>query len=414
MKKIRIGNKVCLDLRCIALGIMITSPLLTYYDFPGTTVSVSTTINIFAMIFSFFCFANGRTNAQKTYINKMLAFFVWFVFITIFSCVIWNYSKINIAFFNGLSVCFAIIYISVDDYNWGLLKYYSLISKLLVILLYFQKTMKIISGSYFDLHFHLLSLRPEYLTTFKEYGMPFFTEPSHFCEFILPFIAIMLFGSIKEKNNRLWAILATVACIFTLSGNGIIACAVVWIYFFWVKMKENRRSFVNYTILAIVLSIMLYTILRRIPSFMEVINKLFINRSGGTFTKANYRIYRGFDHYFKLPFFYKITGIGYKSLTAFTEHTRITSIFDVSTLAFEYINAISQILIYFGLVGGLLFANGIREKYRHLDYAGKVIILLYIAFAISSSILFDATMLQYFILSNCLILKSEVNVMREE
>ena len=158
---------------------------------------------------------------------------------------------------------------------------------------------------------------------------------------------------------------------------------------------RNIRG-LKYLLIGAVLLGFVAFILSRIPSVMDVINRLFIDLSGSTYsyTKADYRIYRGFDYFFQLPIINKVFGIGFKSLESFTRLYGISSVFDKSFL-FEYLNSVCQALIYYGILGFCLLFHSYARLFRGCNTIGKVLIIVFLALSVSSSIFLDSTMIMY-------------------
>ena len=110
--------------------------------------------------------------------------------------------------------------------------------------------------------------------------------------------------------------------------------------------------------------------------------------------KNNWTIYRGFDYFFQLPIINKVFGIGFKSLESFTRLYGISSVFDKSFL-FEYLNSVCQALIYYGILGFCLLFHSYARLFRGCNTIGKVLIIVFLALSVSSSIFLDSTMIMY-------------------
>ena len=140
-------------------------------------------------------------------------------------------------------------------------------------------------------------------------------------------------------------------------------------------------------------------LLSSIPMFNEMFNNLFSTDEGPTASsKADYRIYRGFDLFSKLPLWNQFVGIGFKHMYLFADKYNIVSIFNENYLTYEYFSAISMVLIYSGGIGMLAYFQSFWSLYKSEIKAVKGLIIVLFALSISTEILFNGTNVMYIIL----------------
>jgi len=238
---------------------------------------------------------------------------------------------------------------------------------------------------------YLLFQVQEFMYNYVRYSS-IFAEPSHLALYTIPLLCLKMFNN-KEKKY-LEVIFITAMILITSSANGIVIVGFLWFYFFYSRTgKVSVRKVLN-IILGISVLLILHMVLKNFTFYSNVIENLFISQSATT--KADYRVYRGFDYFFLIPINYKIFGIGFRNLSSFTNYYNLYSHYDtIKTQNFEYMNAISQILIYSGIIGFSLFISFVVKAYKASNKTSKVIILAFILMCFSSSVLFDTYWLLY-------------------
>lgn len=219
-----------------------------------------------------------------------------------------------------------------------------------------------------------------------------FAEPSHLALFCIPVLCIKLFD--EETKNIFIAIIITVMIFLSASGNGIVITSVIWLFYFYSRTKKISVRRVGNLIVGIALLYNVHLILNNFTFYSSVVGRLFTSNT--SVAKADYRIYRGFDYWWQLPIMRKIFGIGYRNLLGFAKYYNLSSQFDSrSALNFEYMNAIAQILIYFGFVGFIPFVIFIRKLFKNNSLMVKSLVIAFGLMCVSSSVLFDTFWLLY-------------------
>lgn len=391
----------------LVLILQLISPIFAYYDLPFTNLAVSTILNFFSLIAIVISLmlSEKRASVFDGYEKSFSLFCLWVFFQTIVQACFSRYEVDikGVSFINALSVLAILLLLParISTYKKRCIGVYVFACRISIILFIINFLGDIIIGHHFNFSIPLLSLQDAYQNAFTNYSTGLFTEPAHFVQFIIPLVVIRLFSFnyAERKKSLVLASTTTFICLLSLSGNGIVCCGIIWFCYFFYQAKRGNRHGLIVFFLGILLFFVLVLILRQIPSFMNVVNRLFIDLSGNTYsyTKADYRIFRGFDHFFHLPLLRKIFGIGYKALESYSNYSGIKSVFDREFL-YEYLNAMCQILIYFGIIGFVLFFKCIFNVYKRSEIIGKVIIIVFVSLTISSSIFLDSTMIMFFLL----------------
>ena len=224
----------------------------------------------------------------------------------------------------------------------------------------------------------------------------FFSEKAHFCEYLLPLLGVCLFDKAIKKST-FKALLLSALILSTSSGIGIVCVLFLWcLKVIWLLVtKKETHKYLAFILLAIFVMLIVHLILYNyFPSYQLNFDKLF--SASGQSSKADYRVYRGFDIFNKMPFVEKIFGIGYRQYEPFSLNYYITSIYDGADTNSEYFSAITQILIYFGIIGFLVCFCCIFNLWKKSVIISRAILLVFLLECFAASILFDSIFLLYF------------------
>ena len=245
-----------------------------------------------------------------------------------------------------------------------------------------------------------------YLNSHRYFGMnsyptSLFSERSHICEFIVPYIALCLYSKNLIKNRIRNAVICTIIVISTVSGNGIVIVFLEWLMFFLIFgniKKLSSKIFIG--IIGILALLGAYIVLSSIPRFSDMFNILFVNNSGSEFvhSKADYRIYRGIDIFMKMPLNAKLFGVGYGHMYLYSQAHNIVSIYDYSEKIYEYFSAFSMVLMYFGLIGLYFAFRHFLALFKAKSYAVKGLIMIMMALWLSTEMLFNCTHVLFILL----------------
>lgn len=367
---VRGGIKISLDNVVIVL-VMLT-PLMRYYSVPILDIGFESFF-VLATLFICIWFAMiGRTFEIPREMNRSGNFFalylVWTVMITLFyelcsnlnmnlSIANYNLSGLLFPLFHGLVIIFILKgYINLDN----VLRIYIWFVNLLAIVYILQwilyaagLTISFKLPFDFDSSWGFLA----YKDGFGMSPLPrsLFSEKSHLCEYLVPYIAMCLFSeTIVEKARIRKAVLFSVIVATTLSGNGIVLLFIMWFMYFVVFNKAQKKSDkILIGVVGILALVGIYMILMQIPAARDMLERLFVDETGSEFVaaKADYRVYRGLDLFTKLPLLNKFTGVGYRHMFIFSRAYKIYSEYDYSWKLYEYFSAVGMVLLYSGLIG---------------------------------------------------------------
>ena len=412
-------NKRTLLIDDIIVGMILLFPLLRYYDIPIIGIGFST---FFPLILFGLCGLLILTKKKvygpiemKRSGNWYFLFLFWIIGVTLsyefYSDISVNAAGANynvfsllIAFIIGF-VIYAVAVGFIDTRRC--IEIYSFLVKVIGVIYILQWCLMLVGIRVsFRLPFAITSswahaARQSYFGM-NSYPTALFSEKSHFCEYVLPYIAMCLFSNRLVKRNRmLQAVLYTVGIVASASGNGIVVTFVIWILYFLFYGKIDKRYRIFVSIAGVVLLFTGYHFLSSIPRFKEMFDLLFVNNTGNEYmnTKADYRIYRGFDLFFQLPLCNKITGVGYNHMYLFSQAFGIVSEYDRSSgNVYEYFSAISMVMLYSGAIGLFACIKHFWALFKSKFNIVKAMVVIMLALWFSTEMLFNCTHLMYILL----------------
>jgi len=100
----------------------------------------------------------------------------------------------------------------------------------------------------------------------------------------------------------------------------------------------------------------------------------------------------------RLPILQKFVGVGYYNMESFAEAHNIISKFDTTWNIYEYFSAFTQLLLYFGIIGFILFFAHIVPLFKKQSNLTKGLIIIFVAITLSSEILFQGFHMMYLLL----------------
>ena len=284
-------------------------------------------------------------------------------------------------------------FLSCRDYTVTFYKVYNVFFYI-TLFVYLLQWLLLLLGVKADFHIPFLNYSNSWKQLEKQvfgmdsYPTSLFNEPSHLCIFLLPLLAITLFGT---KKKYLKSLVISTLIVSTLSGNGIVCVALIWsVYVLYVgEFDFGKRLIV--CAFAILAGFAIYSSLSSLPRFSHMMSRLFVDTTGSSYvsTKADYRIYRGFELFGKLPLLQKILGVGYGQMEIFCLNNGISSIYDKPLEVFEYFSMLTGILNYTGLIGFFLFSIHYYTLFKNGGKGSRGVMILFLALMFSSSLLFS-------------------------
>ncbi len=344
------------------------SPLLTYYDFPFTSISLSSImLFVISLLSAIYAQHRAKKNNTTDRVYIFLAFYNLIYSIIIIILRIGTADKIYVHFFLLLSLG-QIIYISRISNSKS---FYSSFSKVYLGICFFisivsvtEEVIYIATGSLFPVKLPFLPLNDAYIKWEHRFGFngrgdfmgfsPFFSEPAHLAQYFLPAFIILLHraGSLKKMGGSVIVFLAMCsAIVISTSSFGIAATAIVTVVYSLISKSKVAKLLRKIIIIAF-LAIIVVVIVDPDGLLGYEFRALLEGFSQGN-DKTTYRLFRGFVYFSQFPAFAKLFGIGYGNFSFFITKYDLKYEFEItnSSIVTEYLNGISQALVYNGIIG---------------------------------------------------------------
>lgn len=383
-------------------------PIFRYYDLFSTGLGLETilTLLMVAICLVMFYIGRGHRHTVYTVLRRSQIWFGALVFwLLLVTCAYELFTEINIDNPNAQHTIISLImivfraivigYLLGGDFDYrDIFRIYSCLVGI-IIAIYFLQWIMVLAGirMSFKMPFLPYNNAYDYLNGMVNFGMEpdptsLFSERAHLAEFILPYIAVCLFGKgIIKKHATVKAVAVTAVILTTVSGVGLVVVLIEWfLYFLGIGQKKSKYRFF-YFIFGVCALIGVYFAIRQIPAVNEMLNRLFVDNSGNDYsgTKADYRIYRGFDMFTLLPAYAQIFGIGYNHMWLFAQVNGIVSQYDKASLAYEFFATIFQIAIYSGLIGLSCALLHIYNLLKSNSALARVLVIIMFAIWFSSA-----------------------------
>lgn len=233
---------------------------------------------------------------------------------------------------------------------------------------------------------------------FRGYGI--FAEPGYSAKFLLPGLALSLFGwTDKRKVDYFPMVLISLAIILTTSVQGILV-GLITIAFFSIELLIKSRKNINILLFGVMIAVTLLSLVYLSSSLgltdvsFRRIQTISIDSTGST----GIRIFRGFAIFGQLPLLFKIIGVGLGNTSFFVLRNGIQTIYDSSSFtdtALGYTSGISGILVESGVIGFIFFLYWFFKTRRGLSTLQRIILYQFIILLFGGGSLLSMTTVFY-------------------
>lgn len=218
----------------------------------------------------------------------------------------------------------------------------------------------------------------------------FFPEASHFAQYTIISVVILLYKKNKKRGDLVKLILISIAIILTKSSVGILALVFVSAYYIMTDKYVNSNKIFFRIILVIVGGILLIIInnhLEIVGFIQERIRRI----SEKTYAvSGNLRLLRGFIVFSKAPLRFEIFGIGCGNYANFVETYDINTFFDLTmNRTNEYMNAASLLMIRSGLIGTMIYMLSSFVLFININKIHRVIFFIWMELFFTENIFFS-------------------------
>ncbi len=305
----------------------------------------------------------------------------------------------------SINLCFACCY-AEKELLW---KYYSIIVWICAVFFLVQEA-----------SFVILGIRPSGLLSFLPtvYGdsyagiieetatggrsSSFFLEPSYFAQFLVPYVAISLFSSLKVERRK--AILVSVILLLIRSGVGILLLSIIWLLWFLFTDLKAHTKISALILITMALIVFIYADNDFLGYFMGRSSELLSYTGDEQYQSSGFiRIFRGYFAFADLPTMNKLLG----SNPADVHATFDRSVY-FGTESTDYINGMQTLLFYHGIVGAVFFLRHLflfpykTGNKTLLVLSISIVLLLLVESFYLSSRLFVMTVFMYLLHEECI------------
>lgn len=379
------------------------SPLLDAYYLPGTKTLMSVAV---LFLFSLFILVSSKRkvfNLPQGYI-----WFVAYAFLIPIANQMRNYpesaltsSVVSIGYY---TFCLAMM---LPLIKWqDMIKAYRLVVIAAIVVFLLQEISYVTTGLRFSALLPFLTVR------YDDVGMAdfmaeqananrsssLFLEPSHFVQYVTPFLAILLGEAYKRKKLfYLPAVLLSVLVFYTKSGTGILMLAVCWSFFLIKYPITLMKKIILLFPLSVITAFLLFDIIASTEIGQNLLNRQQELVIGGTswVSSGNVRIQRGYLVFFDENFRDQLLGVGNGAIPAVIDRSRYLWMFGQE----RYTNLVQSLLMGTGYIGTALFGVHLVNLYNKNTYAGKGIIIVLVSLSFIESFLYGSKMLLLIILA---------------
>lgn len=208
-----------------------------------------------------------------------------------------------------------------------------------------------------------------------------FQEPAHFGEFILVYLALLLFGRESNIKNYILRIFASATILLTGSTTGVVGVLVLWGGFMVLNVKPRllKKSLVSCTI---VMPIALITVIRTVfnsNSFIILLQRVFMSGAASESRFGNLK--KMFDMEWNLINI--IFGHGYR--------------YHYFANKIGWLPSYAMIFLYFGIIGVLLFIMALIGICFQIPKSklSKVLLVLFVILNSATEMFFDMHVVMY-------------------
>lgn len=231
----------------------------------------------------------------------------------------------------------------------------------------------------------------------SERSASFFSEPSHFAQYILLALCIVMF---YKKNKRIiLSIFFILALILTQSGTAVLGLTVVFICFltpfFKAKTVRSKVIVVSVTLLlSIGIGFFISTSMGQ--KMFERQNQLSTTDYGSALSGFR-RIYRGYFIYAEYNTIEAFTGIynGAKVQNKINQSPVADTFVSEED---QYFNMVHNILIRTGLIGALIIVLLLVKLWKNNSFAGHVILLVFVSLCFIEALYFKELTILYIVI----------------
>lgn len=381
--------------------LMILNPILTYYNLPGTTISCATTdtlITVILLLYMNYKYSFSLYTKDANIIRPYIFLSVYIFFVTIICNTIFDNFKSPIYILLSLMLETLKIYLLIKatsyshDFSRIFIRIYLFFSIAISIITLIEELLYAALGIFMPVRIGFLPLTEDLQWMAYRFGYnargsyigfsPFFSEPSHMAQFLIPSLILILTDDKMKFNKKIFnLILVEAAIVISTSSFGILSSLIVVLFYLCLGKDLIAKRIRNLAFALLPALIVVF--------FLFMRGRLFYDSNTGVETfgtaKTSVRLSRGLGYYIQFPLPYQIFGIGFSNFSYFISAHGLHYINETiaSDGVTEYLSGLSQSFVYGGVIGLFLLIDFLIRLFVSSDSEGKALtiglILLYIA-----------------------------------
>lgn len=368
-------------------------PVAYIYAFPiiinnlGNAIFLFLVFPMLIMDFQGSNILNSATTTNKRYVS----FCVYLIIISILAPLANSYELNYKELFSALEFS-VILYFLINDkeISQPFIQVYPKLAFAFALILLFQYLMFVVFGTIVNGDIPFLEVYSRDVNSISEGRIlrlsSVFQEPSHISAYEIPALIMILFGKTEVRRPIIWIIVISSAILLSTSSNGIILMGIV--YFAYIIFKFYRKINMVYFIFGGVILFCAFYLITNSEYIDKVTYGLFVQESDMTTSKAELRIYRGFNLYRDLPIDKQLFGVGWREAARYCQTCNHGLFSKYDIISFDYFNSIAGTLIYSGIIGLILLLSFFYSLWHQTnDFATRTLIISVLVLMCSSSVL---------------------------
>ena len=428
LKEGRITIKTGDFIATVIAFLLAIGPMMKYYNVPGTSLSMTSLMIMINSIFIFIYYSKRIINNQN-YLTSYLLLTGYIFLISVFIGIMeQSLSQIYVFIFLFLQTAEIFMFSSISGTKNTLvdtlIKFYLTFCVMLSLLALTEEIVWFLTKEVFVFKFPL-PLTEEYAKLDHRFGYngrgsyigfsPFFSEPSHMAQYLLPSICILLskIRTNENKSLKLWVKIGIIsaAIIITTSSFGLVVLAFILMYY---MMRFNGKAARTMRRLVLIVGVFVIAVLllgETKDSILSYGIETILSGFESGNDKTTYRVFRGFAYYFQFPISNKLFGIGFMNLTSFIMENNLFYEYEIisKSVVSEYLNGISQALVYGGLIGFSLLVMFLWKLYKKTTYEAKLLVIVLCLLYLTTGTFLRGTSVFYIIMIIAMESKNQID-----
>ena len=233
----------------------------------------------------------------------------------------------------------------------------------------------------------------------------FFSEPAHFVQYLLPFIAIELFDD-EKKRKYLSLLFAIICLLLSQSGNAIIGLLCIGLgYTLYVLTQSTGTRKIIFFVIISVIGLFLASSYINTNVGQELLSRQSEISGAIDQTSGFTRVYRGYYVLKNYNLLELLLGVNDTNvLSDIIRSSEVAWTFGVNDY---YFNGFQNLIVKTGLIGLFIFYSFVLCLWKRKEWISRIIIMTYIFLSLQASLFFSFTMILYLLLSDYLSEKVE-------